>query len=64
MNDLPDDMPSDAERKMQFLYALRSKGVTDKNVLSAMEAVDRGPFIHLQINTSRWSLSEEHPPAN
>lgn len=36
---------SDAERKMQFLYALRSKGVTDKRVLSAMEAIDRGPFI-------------------
>ncbi len=39
----PDD--TEAERKMQFLYALRSKGVTDKAVLSAMEAVDRGPFI-------------------
>ncbi|MEM6303591.1 MAG: protein-L-isoaspartate(D-aspartate) O-methyltransferase [Pseudomonadota bacterium] len=36
---------SDAERKMQFLYALRSKGVTDARVLGAMEAVDRGPFI-------------------
>ena len=36
---------SDAERKMQFLYALRSKGVTDKRVLEAMERVDRGPFI-------------------
>ncbi len=36
---------SDAERKMQFLYALRSKGVTDKRVLSAMETIDRGPFI-------------------
>ena len=35
----------DAERKMQFLYALRSKGVTDARVLNAMEAVDRGPFI-------------------
>ncbi|MBD3663528.1 protein-L-isoaspartate(D-aspartate) O-methyltransferase [Sulfitobacter aestuariivivens] len=35
----------DAERKMQFLYALRSKGVTDARVLSAMEGVDRGPFI-------------------
>ena len=45
MNDLPDDTPSDAERKMQFLYALRSKGVTDKLVLGAMEAIDRGPFI-------------------
>lgn len=38
-------MTSDAERKMQFLYALRSKGVTDKRVLSAMEGIDRGPFI-------------------
>ncbi|SDF39367.1 protein-L-isoaspartate(D-aspartate) O-methyltransferase [Sulfitobacter delicatus] len=36
---------SEAERKMQFLYALRSKGVTDARVLTAMEAVDRGPFI-------------------
>ena len=35
----------DATRKMQLLYALRSKGVTDKRVLSAMEAIDRGPFI-------------------
>ncbi|GKY89038.1 protein-L-isoaspartate(D-aspartate) O-methyltransferase [Sinisalibacter aestuarii] len=36
---------SDAERKMQFLFALRSKGVTDKRVLSAMETVDRGLFV-------------------
>lgn len=36
---------TNAERKMQFLYALRSKGVTDARVLTAMEAVDRGPFI-------------------
>lgn len=36
---------SEAERKMQFLYALRSKGVTDNSVLSAMETVDRRPFI-------------------
>ena len=34
-----------ATRKMQFLYALRSRGVTDKRVLEAMEEVDRGPFI-------------------
>ena len=40
-----DEVHSDAERKMQFLYALRSKGVTDATVLSAMESVDRGPFI-------------------
>ena len=36
---------SEAERKMQFLYALRSTGVTDARVLTAMEAIDRGPFI-------------------
>ncbi len=34
-----------AERKMQFLFALRSRGVTDARVLDAMERVDRGAFI-------------------
>ncbi|PCH73578.1 MAG: protein-L-isoaspartate O-methyltransferase [Rhodobacteraceae bacterium] len=34
-----------AETKMQFLFALRSKGVTDTKVLSAMENIDRGPFV-------------------
>ncbi len=34
-----------AEQQMQFLYALRSKGVTDKAVLSAMEATDRSLFV-------------------
>lgn len=34
-----------AERKMQFLYTLRSRGVTDNRVLSAMEQVDRAPFV-------------------
>jgi len=38
-------MSDAAERKMQFLYALRSKGVTDSRVLTAMEKIDRGPFI-------------------
>lgn len=37
--------PDNATRKMQFLFALRSKGVTDTRVLSAMEKIDRGPFI-------------------
>ncbi len=37
--------PEEAERKMQFLFALRSRGVTDKRVLEAMEAVDRGAFV-------------------
>jgi protein-L-isoaspartate(D-aspartate) O-methyltransferase len=34
-----------AERKMRFLFALRSRGVTDSRVLGAMERVDRGPFV-------------------
>ena len=38
-------MSDEAERKMRFLYALRSKGVTDARVLSAMERVDRGAFV-------------------
>lgn len=33
------------ETKMQFLFALRSKGVTDARVLRAMEEVDRGLFV-------------------
>ena len=36
---------SDAERKMRFLYAVRSQGVTNARVLEAIEKVDRGPFI-------------------
>ncbi|MCP4821522.1 MAG: protein-L-isoaspartate(D-aspartate) O-methyltransferase [Shimia sp.] len=39
------DQDAIAERKMQFLFALRSKGVTDQAVLTAMEKVDRGPFV-------------------
>ncbi|MCG7492880.1 protein-L-isoaspartate(D-aspartate) O-methyltransferase [Thalassobius sp. Cn5-15] len=42
MIDSADDL---ATRKMQFLFALRSKGVTDQRVLGAMEKVDRGLFI-------------------
>ncbi|MCE5971967.1 protein-L-isoaspartate(D-aspartate) O-methyltransferase [Sinirhodobacter sp. WL0062] len=34
-----------AERKMRFLFALRSKGVTDARVLNAMEKIDRGLFV-------------------
>jgi len=33
------------ETKMQLIFALRSKGVTDKAVLNAMEEIDRGPFV-------------------
>jgi len=35
----------DAERKMRFLYTIRSRGVTDPRVLAAMEAIDRGAFV-------------------
>jgi protein-L-isoaspartate(D-aspartate) O-methyltransferase len=42
-----EDPPLDplAERKMRFLFALRSRGVTDTRVLTAMERVDRGHFV-------------------
>ncbi|SEK71357.1 protein-L-isoaspartate(D-aspartate) O-methyltransferase [Pacificibacter marinus] len=38
-------MTSAAERKMQFLYTLRSKGVTDSRTMTAMEKIDRGAFV-------------------
>ena len=38
-------MSEEAERKMQFLFALRSRGVTDREVLSAMERIDRQLFV-------------------
>lgn len=44
VNDLPED-DSAAEQKMRFLFALRSRGVTDARVLSVMEQVDRGQFV-------------------
>ena len=34
-----------AERKMQFLFTLRSRGVTNNATLQAMEQVDRGDFV-------------------
>ncbi|MFM7445985.1 MAG: protein-L-isoaspartate O-methyltransferase family protein, partial [Tabrizicola sp.] len=45
--DAEDDPTSDllAERKMRFLFALRSRGVTDTRVLTAMEKIDRGLFV-------------------
>jgi len=35
----------EAERKMQFLFALRSQGVTDARTLQAMEKIDRADFV-------------------
>ncbi len=38
-------MSLSAETQMQFLFTLRSRGVTDARVLGAMEKVDRGRFV-------------------
>ncbi|SMX32446.1 Protein-L-isoaspartate O-methyltransferase [Octadecabacter ascidiaceicola] len=38
-------MTTRAEHQMQFLFALRSKGVTDARVLTAMEKTDRAMFV-------------------
>jgi protein-L-isoaspartate(D-aspartate) O-methyltransferase len=35
----------EAEQKMRFLYALRSRGVIEPRVLAAMEGVDRSAFV-------------------
>ena len=38
-------MTFDAATKMEFLFTLRSKGVTDARVLTAMEQVDRADYV-------------------
>ncbi|WP_295044973.1 protein-L-isoaspartate(D-aspartate) O-methyltransferase [uncultured Paracoccus sp.] len=45
-HDGPDDP---AERKMRFLFQLRSRGVTDPRVLASMEKIDRGLFVRGQF---------------
>jgi protein-L-isoaspartate(D-aspartate) O-methyltransferase len=46
MTDAPDQGRGyDAERKMQFLFQLRQKGITDARVLTAMEKIDRGQYV-------------------
>lgn len=45
MNDTDDMTPDPQEARMRFIYALRSRGVTDTRVLSAMERIDRKAFI-------------------
>ena len=48
MTDAPDDKSEGeepAERQMRFLFALRSRGITDARVLTAMERIDRGAFV-------------------
>jgi protein-L-isoaspartate(D-aspartate) O-methyltransferase len=41
----PSDAPPEIERRMQFVFALRSHGVLDRDVLKAMEAVPRDAFL-------------------
>ncbi len=50
-----------AELKMQFLYARRSRGVTNAAVLTAMEQVDRAPFIRGYFAERAY---EDMPPAH
>ena len=47
--DHPDDQDDPAERKMRFLFQLRSRGVTDPRVLASMEKIDRGLFVRGQF---------------
>ena len=42
---MSDDTDDTAQQQMQFLFALRSRGVTDKRVLAAMEKIDRSHFV-------------------
>lgn len=44
-----DDEEDPAERKMRFLFQLRSRGVTDPRVLAVMERIDRGLFVRGQF---------------
>ena len=43
---IPEDAPEGlTEARMRFIYTLRSRGVTDARVLSAMERIDRRDFV-------------------
>ena len=44
-DDADDAEDAIAERRMRFVFALRSRGVTDGRVLAAMERIDRGAFL-------------------
>jgi protein-L-isoaspartate(D-aspartate) O-methyltransferase len=41
----PDEEARETERRMQFVFALRSHGVIDREVLRAMESVPRDAFL-------------------
>ena len=49
MTEGPDGNDDPAERKMRFLFQLRSRGVTDPRVLASMEKIDRGLFVRGQF---------------
>jgi len=51
-------MSPDPSVLMQFLYTLRSRGVTDGAVLDAMEKVDRGQFVQGLFAARAY---EDHP---
>ncbi len=44
-NPIADPNLSDSERRMQFVFALRSAGITDKSVLNALETTPREAFL-------------------
>ncbi len=46
-------MTSAAERKMQFLFTLRSRGVTNARVLTAMEMTDRAHHVRSELFAGR-----------
>ncbi|MFI0394716.1 protein-L-isoaspartate(D-aspartate) O-methyltransferase [Paracoccus jiaweipingae] len=50
----PDGLRDPSETRMRFLFALRSRGVTDPRVLEAMERVDRSLFIRGHFEDRAW----------
>jgi protein-L-isoaspartate(D-aspartate) O-methyltransferase len=45
MTDTGKASPDQMEARMRFIYTIRSRGVTDARVLSAMEKIDRAAFV-------------------
>jgi protein-L-isoaspartate(D-aspartate) O-methyltransferase len=45
MTDTGKPSPDQMEARMRFIYTIRSRGVTDARVLSAMEKIDRAAFV-------------------
>ncbi|WP_073326182.1 protein-L-isoaspartate(D-aspartate) O-methyltransferase [Wenxinia saemankumensis] len=47
-------MSASAEELMQFLFTLRSRGVTDRRTLEAMERIDRSAFVRGLFADRAW----------